>query len=189
MILRAWTWPLGWELISLKSGQFLVQAWEALFCAQFIAHCTKQVGCSDAVPFSKQTSRRQHNNFRMSQKKNRVRFKHCLLFLKRWMQAFYYKLQSMTFKHYFYLYLNQSKHTNRFYKFYQTDRRGSSLFIPLDYEWILLNLLKSNHIFILYHVTCHSFVLGLSPPNKQLCNMKHSCVSQNIFLMHAISTF
>lgn len=58
----------------------------------------------------------------------------------------------MSFKHYFYLYLNQSKHANSFYKFYQTDRRGSSLFIPLDYEWILLNLLKSNHIFILCHV-------------------------------------
>lgn len=32
------------------------------------------------------------------------------------------------------------------------------------------------------HATfCHSFVLVLSALNKQLCNMKHSCVPQDIF--------
>lgn len=66
----------------------------------------------------------------------------------------------MSFKHCFYLHLNQSKHANSFYKFYETDRRGSSLFIPLDYEWILLNRLKSNHIFILCHMLL--FVILLS---------------------------
>jgi len=88
----------------------------------------------------------------MSQKKDRIRFNHHSLFSKRWIQAFYYKLHTMSFKHYSYLYLNRSKHGNSFYKFYQTDRRGSSIFIPLDYEWILLNFLKSNHIFILCHM-------------------------------------
>lgn len=99
------------------------------------------------------------------------------------LQAFYYQHHGTSFKHYFYLYLNRSKYANSFYKFYETDRRGSSLFIPLDYEWILLNILKPNHIFILCHVTsCPSFVLGPSPLSKQLCNTKHCCVPQNIFL-------
>lgn len=85
----------------------------------------------------------------------------------------------MSFKCYIYLHLNQSKHANSFYKFYETDRRGSSLFIPLDYEWILLNRLESNHIFILCHMLL--LVILLSCDCLLLTN---NFVTQNIPVYH-----
>lgn len=118
----------------------------------------QMLSVSQNAPVAKATSHCQR--YRINSECLKKILNHCSLFSKRWIEAFYYKLPRTSFKHYSYLYLHKSKHANSFYKCSQTDRRGSSLFIPPGYERIVLNLLKPNHIFIL----CHMLLLVILCP-------------------------